>query len=121
MQKNHELLNQVGVGHEALDNVVRAARDQGFACKLTGAGGGGCAIVLSSVAYSEPNSRGSEGRSAADAEALDRLDSLVQAIRLAHTKSGVDTPDSRFPVCCRALGYDVHHSSVGGKGVLWLV
>jgi mevalonate kinase len=87
MQKNHELLNQVGVGHEALDNVVRAARDQGFACKLTGAGGGGCAIVLSSVAYSEPSSRGSEGQSGADEEALNRLDSLVQAIRLAHTKA----------------------------------
>jgi mevalonate kinase len=87
MQKNHELLNQVGVGHEALDNVVRAARDQGFACKLTGAGGGGCAIVLSSVAYSEPSSRGSEGQGGADAEALNRLESLVQAIRLAHTEA----------------------------------
>lgn len=43
---NHGLLNAVGVGHPALDAVCQAAASHGWAGKLTGAGGGGCAIVL---------------------------------------------------------------------------
>lgn len=43
---NHHLLNAMGVGHKALDEVCAVAREMGLAAKLTGAGGGGCAIVL---------------------------------------------------------------------------
>ena len=43
---NHQFLNLMGVGHSSLDQIVRVAQDQGFHGKLTGAGGGGCAIIL---------------------------------------------------------------------------
>lgn len=43
---NHSLLNALGVGHAALDGVARAAAEHGLVSKLTGAGGGGCAITL---------------------------------------------------------------------------
>ena len=43
---NQHLLNAVGVGHPALDQVCTLAREEGLAAKLTGAGGGGCAIIL---------------------------------------------------------------------------
>ena len=42
---NQGLLNSVGVGHEKLDTVARIAKDIGWT-KLTGAGGGGCALTL---------------------------------------------------------------------------
>ena len=43
---NQDLLNAIGVGHPSLNSVAEHSRAQGFACKLTGAGGGGCAITL---------------------------------------------------------------------------
>ena len=43
---NQDLLNAIGVGHAALNAVTEASQAQGFPCKLTGAGGGGCAITL---------------------------------------------------------------------------
>eukprot|EP01039_Chlorochromonas_danica_P006964 gene6964-7705_t len=43
---NHHLLFALGVGHQSLERVAQASVSQGFACKLTGAGGGGCAITL---------------------------------------------------------------------------
>lgn len=44
---NHALLNSIGVGHPVLDRVVSlAAQHQLNGAKLTGAGGGGCALVL---------------------------------------------------------------------------
>ena len=43
---NHGVLNALGVGHASLERVVEAAARRGFAAKLTGAGGGGCALVL---------------------------------------------------------------------------
>ncbi|XP_072939505.1 mevalonate kinase [Epargyreus clarus] len=43
---NHCLLGALGVSHAALERVRAAARARGLACKLTGAGGGGYAIVL---------------------------------------------------------------------------
>jgi mevalonate kinase len=42
---NQGLLNSVGVGHEKLDTVARITKDIGWT-KLTGAGGGGCALTL---------------------------------------------------------------------------
>jgi mevalonate kinase len=47
MYQNHELLRKIGVSHPKLDHLVEAARRAGaFGAKLTGAGGGGCIIVL---------------------------------------------------------------------------
>ena len=43
---SHNLLNALGVGHPALDRVVRTAKEFGAAAKLTGAGGGGCAFCV---------------------------------------------------------------------------
>lgn len=43
---NHALLCSLGVGHPALDKVYEASASVSRACKLTGAGGGGCAITL---------------------------------------------------------------------------
>ena len=42
---NQGLLNSIGVGHEKLDTVCRIAKEIGWT-KLTGAGGGGCALTL---------------------------------------------------------------------------
>jgi mevalonate kinase len=43
---NHNLLNAMGVGHPALTKIVDVSHVRGFSTKLTGAGGGGCAITL---------------------------------------------------------------------------
>lgn len=46
MNRNHELLNALGIGHELLDKYVEATRPYAFGAKLTGAGGGGSMIAL---------------------------------------------------------------------------
>jgi mevalonate kinase len=47
MNENHEFLKQSGVSTPKLDKIVNLARDFGaLGAKLTGGGGGGCAIVL---------------------------------------------------------------------------
>ncbi len=47
MNRNHELLKQIGVSHPKLNELVKAARKAGaLGAKLTGAGGGGCIIAL---------------------------------------------------------------------------
>jgi mevalonate kinase len=44
---NHHLLTGgLGVGHASLDNIQKITGELGFHSKLTGAGGGGCAITL---------------------------------------------------------------------------
>ena len=46
MDRNHELLRQIGVSTPALDRLVAEAREAGaLGAKLTGAGGGGCIIA----------------------------------------------------------------------------
>ena len=48
MDQNHELLRKIGVSHPKLDHLVGVAKRAGaLGAKLTGAGGGGCVIVLS--------------------------------------------------------------------------
>jgi len=48
MDVNHGLLSAIGVSNEPLDRLVYAARKAGaLGAKLTGAGGGGCMIALS--------------------------------------------------------------------------
>jgi mevalonate kinase len=47
MDQNHAALQELGVSSEKLDEIVVAARAAGaLGAKLTGAGGGGCAIAL---------------------------------------------------------------------------
>jgi mevalonate kinase len=47
MNRNHELLRQIGVSTPRLDRLVVAAKKAGaLGAKLTGAGGGGCIIAL---------------------------------------------------------------------------
>lgn len=46
MDRNHVLLNELGVGHPMLDKLVAAARKHSFGAKLTGAGGGGSMVAL---------------------------------------------------------------------------
>jgi mevalonate kinase len=46
MDRNHELLNALGVGHPMLDRLVEAARTHSYGAKLTGAGGGGSMVAL---------------------------------------------------------------------------
>ena len=47
MNRNQELLSEIGVSHPSLDRLIKAAREQGaLGAKLTGAGGGGCMIAL---------------------------------------------------------------------------
>lgn len=44
--ENHAHLNSLGVGHPALEAVKRRAAAAGLVTKLTGAGGGGCAVTI---------------------------------------------------------------------------
>ncbi len=46
MNRNHTLLNQLGVGHPALEKLIGACGDCSYGSKLTGAGGGGSMIAL---------------------------------------------------------------------------
>ncbi len=47
MAMNHHILCALGVGHPALDTVMKICKENGFnGCKLTGAGGGGCMLTL---------------------------------------------------------------------------
>ena len=46
MVQNHELLRELGVSTEKLDNVVEIGKKYSYGAKLSGAGGGGVAIIL---------------------------------------------------------------------------
>ena len=46
MDRDHELLNLLGVGHPLLDKFVAVARGHAYGAKLTGAGGGGSMFAL---------------------------------------------------------------------------
>ncbi|EDS42994.1 mevalonate kinase [Culex quinquefasciatus] len=43
---NGNLLRAIGVSHPSLERIFRLAEESGFSAKLTGAGGGGCALVF---------------------------------------------------------------------------
>ncbi|CAM9816653.1 unnamed protein product, partial [Ectocarpus sp. 13 AM-2016] len=45
-EMNHRLLCALGVGHPALERVCEVASAHGCRSKLTGAGGGGCAVTI---------------------------------------------------------------------------
>jgi len=46
MDEDHSLLNQLGVGHPKLENLVTASKEHSYGAKLTGAGGGGSMMAL---------------------------------------------------------------------------
>lgn len=46
MDLNHHLLQAMGVSHETLDRICHVTSKHGLHSKLTGAGGGGCAVTL---------------------------------------------------------------------------
>ena len=46
MDRNHAILNELGVGHPMLEKLIAAARPHSFGAKLTGAGGGGSMFAL---------------------------------------------------------------------------
>ncbi len=46
MDRDHALLNALGVGHPMLERLVTAARRHSYGAKLTGAGGGGSMFAL---------------------------------------------------------------------------
>ncbi|XP_053697971.1 uncharacterized protein LOC128744766 [Sabethes cyaneus] len=48
---NNNLLRAIGVSHPALEKVFQLAESAGFHVKLTGAGGGGCALVFLPDSY----------------------------------------------------------------------
>jgi len=43
---NQQLLDLIGVGHVSLTQVCHICSSHGLSCKLTGAGGGGCAFAI---------------------------------------------------------------------------
>lgn len=54
MDRNHQLLGELGVSTPALDAACQAAREAGaLGAKLTGGGGGGCVLALSDEAGTE--------------------------------------------------------------------
>ena len=49
MNENHRLLQEIEVSSKELDLLVNIARENGaFGAKLTGGGGGGCMVALTS-------------------------------------------------------------------------
>ena len=46
MAENQRLLSALGVSHPSIDSVLAVAQRHGLAGKLTGAGGGGCVLLL---------------------------------------------------------------------------
>lgn len=88
---NHCLLNGLGVGHAALDDVVGVTAKEGFASKLTGAGGGGCAMTLLPP-MAEGTPEGKEGEV--------RVHTAVETLR--------------------SRGFDCFETRLGGAGLLLL-
>lgn len=63
VRENHRLLALLGVSHPRLDRIVEIVDDLGIGwTKLTGAGGGGCAIILLRPGVSDEAKRNLENR-----------------------------------------------------------
>nr|UJH41137.1 mevalonate kinase [Pardosa pseudoannulata] len=77
---NQHLLNCLGVGHEKLSQIFDIAQQHSCSAKLTGAGGGGCAIVLL-----PPNVEEDPSIVAKLKEGLEACDFTVWDIFLGHT------------------------------------
>ncbi|KAJ3072275.1 hypothetical protein HDU98_003898 [Podochytrium sp. JEL0797] len=46
IEMNHGILTSLGVSHPTLETIVKITKARGLSSKLTGAGGGGCALTL---------------------------------------------------------------------------
>ena len=53
IRENQQLLDALGVSHPTIDSVLSVAERYGLVGKLTGAGGGGCVLLLAREARSE--------------------------------------------------------------------
>lgn len=72
MRRNQVLLDEMGVGHAIITRVLAAADSSSFVGKLTGAGGGGCIIVL------KPTVTTTTTATAASTSQVDGVDSLTR-------------------------------------------
>ena len=81
MRLNQGLLDAMGVGHEIIARVLALGKQHGFAAgKLTGAGGGGCVIILKPTA--------AEGEAATDASSAAGTAASASAGAAAPSLSG---------------------------------
>jgi mevalonate kinase len=46
MRLNHSLLASLGVSHPDIETLIHVSQCHGAYCKITGAGGGGCLLML---------------------------------------------------------------------------
>lgn len=82
------------MSHPSLEAVVEASASEGMSCKLTGAGGGGCAITLLPI------------------EAACETDSM-------ETQAGSVYAVDRLKASLKGLGFEAFESSLAGDGVQW--
>lgn len=94
---NHHLLCAIGVGHHSLDIVAAVSAAMGFACKLTGAGGGGCAITVVTP---------QEDKAAMIREFSERL------VALSKQQAVISSDRQEY-------NFEVLETKIGGEGVLW--
>lgn len=94
----------LGVSHPSLQFVVDESNRLGFASKLTGAGGGGCAITLITDTHD-------------DSETSEDLKELTLTMRYVALFL-IDIQLSCLQYS-RSLGFDVFESDLAGDGVLW--
>ncbi len=102
---NHALLDSIGVGHTALTEVVSASSSLGFTSKLTGAGGGGCAITLLDA---NPTCAVDPQKLSELCEVLRWVIHLVLSYKIYNY------------VANRSKGFKVFRTAMGGDGIRWL-
>jgi len=86
---NQALLASLGVSHSSLELVHKESAAVGFGCKLTGAGGGGCAMTL--LPWTEEPSIGSVN--------VAKLNDLIERLK--------------------SHGFETFQTSIAGDGVRW--
>jgi mevalonate kinase len=104
LRVNHALLNALGVGHAALDEVVAASAKAGCVAKLTGAGGGGCALTLLPPRMLGAGGGGGAGAGAA-ASAADEEEPAAARVRALVAE-------------LEGKGWDTFQTQLGGDGVV---
>ena len=90
-ERNQNLLRDVGVSHPSLEIVCNSSRKYGFKSKLTGAGGGGCAVTF--LGLEEVSTSGND-----ESDVKTKIKELMQELRNEH-------------------GFDCFECDIGGPGV----